>query len=136
MSGTMTLCPSKQKRIINDKSVTNGSVIHEHCMPTRGRKEQRSRSSWDRSCHYIIPYRLANALLTPADINNTMAGLEGKSLAVFLAAVVAAAFLAGGAVAADAPAPSPTSAAGALSPPLAIALLASSAALLLGSLRH
>ncbi|KAJ8500658.1 hypothetical protein OPV22_011210 [Ensete ventricosum] len=56
--------------------------------------------------------------------NNRMAGLEGKSLAVFLAAVVAAAFLAGGAVAADAPAPSPTSAAGVLSPPLAIALLA------------
>ncbi|RWW47283.1 hypothetical protein BHE74_00046741 [Ensete ventricosum] len=61
--------------------------------------------------------------------NNRMAGLEGKSLAVFLAAVVAAAFLAGGAVAADAPTPSPTSAVGALSPPLAIALLASLAAL-------
>ncbi|RWW42585.1 hypothetical protein BHE74_00051854, partial [Ensete ventricosum] len=81
---------------------------------------------------------LALLPLTPLYLkrNNTMAGLEGKSLAVFLAAVVAAAFLAGGAVAADAPAPSPTSAAGALSPPLAIALLASSAALLLGSLRH
>lgn len=65
-----------------------------------------------------------------------MAAIGGQSLAISLVAVVAAAFLAVGAVAADAPAPSPTSAAGAISPNLAVAVLASSVVLLLGSLRH
>ncbi|RWW59259.1 hypothetical protein BHE74_00033818 [Ensete ventricosum] len=65
-----------------------------------------------------------------------MAAIGGQSLAISLVAVVVAAFLAVGAVAADAPAPSPTSAAGALSPNLTVAVLASSVVVLLGSLRH
>ncbi|URE18240.1 hypothetical protein MUK42_12233 [Musa troglodytarum] len=65
-----------------------------------------------------------------------MAAIGGQSLAISLVGVVAAAFLAFGAAASDAPAPSPTSAAGALSPPLTVAVLASSVLLLLGSLRH
>ncbi|RZR91273.1 hypothetical protein BHM03_00019368 [Ensete ventricosum] len=63
----------------------------------------------------------------------TMAAFGAKSLATCL---VAAAFLAYGVAAADAPAPSPTSAAGALSPSLAVVVLASSVVALFGSLRH
>ncbi|RWW13945.1 hypothetical protein BHE74_00002273 [Ensete ventricosum] len=77
----------------------------------------------------------------------TMAAFGAKSLATCLVAaafgakslatcLVAAAFLAYGVAAADAPAPSPTSAAGALSPSLAVVVLASSVVALFGSLRH
>ena len=62
--------------------------------------------------------------------------IRSSILASFLMAVVTVFFLAGGAAAADAPTPAPASRAGALTPPLAVAVLASSIALLVASLRH
>ncbi|OAY75396.1 hypothetical protein ACMD2_01884 [Ananas comosus] len=65
-----------------------------------------------------------------------MAAVDSRVLYVLLSAVVAVASLAGGAAAADAPAPSPTSGAVALSSPLSAAVLCAAAVILFGSLRH
>lgn len=69
-------------------------------------------------------------------LRRTMGALREKFVSSFLFVAVFATYLCGGALAVDAPAPSPASYAGALSPPLTVIVFASSAALLLvGSLR-